>query len=444
MFAETGRVGARQWGVLAMVLAALVIDGIDTQLLALVAPLIMTEWGVDKANFGPAMSAALFGMAIGAGAGGWLGDRLGRKAVLVGATLMFGCGTLAVAFAGSLPMLIALRLVSGLGFGALAPNGAALVSEWLPMRVRPRAMALLSITIPLGGLIGGSAVLTLLPTLGWRGCFMLCGAGTLAMAVAMTLLLPESPGYLAARGRPEDADRLLKRIAGPSAALPAADPARPVIAGSVFTRGNLRLNTGAWLAFFCLQLIAYAFLSWAPVFLTMSGWALADAIRGTLVFNLSAVCASLIAGFLLGRVPFRMVALGGAVGAAASLALLYALVTAAPAPPGAADRLTVFAAIAAVSILVGFGITAIYTLLSFAYPAACRASGIGIGLMTGRAGGIVSALTGGALLALWGDSLTPFFAVLLGAAIAAAVGILILGGRYAGRLRDIAAAAATR
>jgi AAHS family 4-hydroxybenzoate transporter-like MFS transporter len=443
MFAETGRVGARQWGVLAMVLAALVIDGIDTQLLALVAPLIMAEWGVDKASFGPAMSAALFGMAIGAGAGGWLGDRFGRKAVLVGATLLFGGGTIAVGFAGSLPVLIVLRLASGLGFGALAPNGAALVSEWLPMRVRPRAMALLSITIPLGGLIGGSAVLTLLPTLGWRGCFMLCGAGTLAMAAAMVALLPESPGYLMARGRAEAAGRLLKRIAGPGAALPQS-PAPSAAAASVFTRGNLRLNTGAWLAFFCLQLIAYGFLSWAPVFLTMSGWALTDAIRGTLVFNLSAVCASLLAGFLLGRLPFRTVALGGAAGAAVGLVTLYALVNAAPAAPGASGRLAVYAAIAAVSILAGFGITAIYTLLSFAYPAACRASGIGIGLMTGRAGGIVSALTGGALLALWGDSLTPFFAVLLIAAITAATGILVLGRRYAGRLRDIAEAAATR
>jgi AAHS family 4-hydroxybenzoate transporter-like MFS transporter len=438
MFAEPGRVGARQWGVLAMVLAALVIDGIDTQLLALVAPLIMAEWGVDKASFGAAMSAALFGMAIGAGAGGWLGDRLGRKAVLVGATVLFGCGTVAVGVAGSLPVLVALRLASGLGFGALAPNGAALVSEWLPMRVRPRAMALLSITIPLGGLIGGSAVLTLLPALGWRGCFMLCGAGTLAMAAAMLVLLPESPGYLAARGRRDAADRLLKRVAGPGAALPPPDPEGPAVPASVFTRGNLRLNTGAWLAFFCLQLIAYGFLSWAPVFLTMSGWALGDAIRGTLVFNLSAVCASLVAGFLLGRLRFRTVALGGAAGAGTGLVLLHWLVTHA-----ATDKLAIYGAIAVVSILVGFGITAIYTLLSFAYPAACRASGIGIGLMTGRAGGIVSAVTGGALLALWGDDVTPFFAVLLAAAVTAVAGILILGRRYAGPLRSIAAAAAT-
>ena len=154
MFSEQAPIGARQWAVLALVLAALVVDGIDTQLLALVAPLIMGEWGIDKASFGPAMSAALLGMALGAGGGGWLGDRFGRKTVLIGATLLFGLCTFGVGLTHSLWPLIALRLASGLGFGAVAPNGAALVSEWLPGRVRPRAMGLLSITIPMGGLIG--------------------------------------------------------------------------------------------------------------------------------------------------------------------------------------------------------------------------------------------------------------------------------------------------
>ena len=109
MFSEQAPIGVRQWSVLALVLAALVVDGIDTQLLALVAPLIMAEWGIDKASFGPAMSAALFGMALGAGSGGWLGDRLGRKTVLVGATLLFGCATFAVGLAQSLWPLVGCR-----------------------------------------------------------------------------------------------------------------------------------------------------------------------------------------------------------------------------------------------------------------------------------------------------------------------------------------------
>src|SRR6188768_1094170 len=89
MIAQDRPIASRQWIVLLLVLGTLVIDGVDTQLLSLVAPLIMGEWGVDRASFGPAMSAALLGMALGAGAGGWLGDRVGRKTVLVAATLLF-------------------------------------------------------------------------------------------------------------------------------------------------------------------------------------------------------------------------------------------------------------------------------------------------------------------------------------------------------------------
>jgi AAHS family 4-hydroxybenzoate transporter-like MFS transporter len=109
MIAQDGPLARRQWMVLGLVLAALIVDGIDTQLLSLVAPLIMKEWEVDKASVGWAMSAALFGMALGAGAGGGLGDRFGRKTVLVGSALVFGLGTLAVGLVHSLPVLTGLR-----------------------------------------------------------------------------------------------------------------------------------------------------------------------------------------------------------------------------------------------------------------------------------------------------------------------------------------------
>jgi AAHS family 4-hydroxybenzoate transporter-like MFS transporter len=433
MIAEDGPVAWRQWTVLALVLCTLVIDGIDTQLLALVAPLIMGEWGVDKGSFGPAMSAALLGMALGAGSGGWLGDRIGRRTVLIGATLSFGLCTLAVGFTHELLPLIALRLISGLGFGAVAPNGAALVSEWMPTRMRPRAMAFLSITIPMGGLIGGGLVLLLLPLVGWRGCFFTCGMATLVMVAAIAALLPESPGYLAAKGRYSEAEGLVARVTRRAAG---ARTAAPIVTTGVFTHANLRINIGGWLAFFCLQLIAYAFISWAPVLLTMLGWPLPHAIRGSLVFNLSAVCASLAAGWLLGWMRVRTLALIGCLGAIPAIALLYALFVA-HAPFSPTDEWAMLGAIALVSVLAGWGIATIYTLLSFGYPAGCRAGGIGFGLMAGRAGGITSAFAGGALLAIDSAHPLPFFAPLMIAAAVAGLAVILLGPRYAGRLVDL-------
>ncbi len=248
--------------------------------------------------------------------------------------------------------------------------------------------------------------------------------------------LPESPGFLATKGRHAEAARLIERITR----LPAASATRALpAAASVFTRTNLRLNVGGWSAFFCLQLVAYGFLSWAPVFLTMVGWPLSHAIRGTLVFNLSAVSASPIAGWLLGWMRVRTLALLGSIGTIVALALLYALV-ASRAPLTPAHEWATLAAIAAVSHLVGWGITTIYTLLSFGYPVGCRAGGMGFGLMAGRAGGIAIALSGGALLAIEGNSLLPFFAVLTVGGAVAALGVIALGPRYAGRLTDMSSA----
>ena len=103
--------------------------------------------------------------------------------------------------------------------------------------------------------------------------------------------------------------------------------------------------------------------------------------------------------------------------------LLHALLGASP--------VVVFAGIALVSALVGVGIASLYTFAAFAYPPTCRGSGVGITLMAGRAGGILSSFAGGILLSLDGTSTLPFFATLVGSAAFAALSVWSLGARYA-------------
>jgi AAHS family 4-hydroxybenzoate transporter-like MFS transporter len=413
--------------VITLVVMVLVIDGVDIQLLSLVAPVILTEWNIDRATFGPALTAALIGLTLGASTGGWLGDRFGRKTVLVAATLFFGAATIAAGFTTSLWEMAALRLLSGLGFGAVAPNGAALVTEWLPIRIRTKMIPLLSITIPLGGIIGASTVLALLSLYGWRGVFMVCGGVTLLLAAVVAAWLPESPNYLLRKGRPEQAQRLFQRIAGPDFALAGAVADAEAERTSIFTRANLRLNTGAWLAYFMLQMIAYAFIAWAPVFLTVAGWPLEQALTATLVFNFSAIGAAILTGLLLGRFGFRPIILLGCFGSLAGILLIAAALSAREGMLFALSRPLALIATGGVGAFSGAGIAAIYTLLAFVYPISCRASGIGMGLMMGRAGGIAITLIGGALLAADGDNLLPFFAALVVAVFAALAGTWILG-----------------
>lgn len=413
---------------------ALIIDGLDIQLLALVSPLILDQWGIDKASFGPALSAALIGMALGASIGGHLGDRFGRKLILVTSIFVFGTATALASLTENVASMAALRLISGFGFGAAAPNGIALASEWLPAKHRSLASGALSVGTPLGGMLGASTVLMLIPSYGWQGCFVACGVITLVLVIIMVLSLPESPSFLINHGKAGAAVRQLKHIA--SLDIPFEEHAQSsstktrgekIDNASLFARENARTNLGAWLAFFSIQFVAYTFAAWTPVLLTMAQFDLADAVTATVAFNLCAVAAAITASALINQLGSRRLMLLTSIGALLGVLLLGAGVIGhlnAPGEPGYFAIILI--ANGLVGGLTGACIAAIYALLAYAYPVSCRASGVGFGLMMGRAGGIVTTLVSGALLEAHTGSTKPFFAVLAMVSLCAFVGTLII------------------
>lgn len=420
--------------IVALVMLALVIDGLDIQLLSLVAPVILKDWGVDRAAFGPAMAAALIGMAAGASGGGWLGDRYGRKTILVAATFLFGIGTMAASLSHDVATLGILRLVSGLGFGAAAPNGVALATEWLPRRAQSAAVGLLAVATPFGGLIGAGAVLWLLPLHGWQGCFVACGALALLLGIAMIFGLPESPAYLLLKGRGAQAERLVRRAIGEDVTL------HPAIAGDVsgeeraaitlrhivFAREFRRLNIGLWTGYFCVLFLAYAFAAWAPVFLTMSGFLLPQAITVSFAINLAAVTAGTAISFFIVRTGSRRPLLICCIGIVACVCVMAFTLVQAGGKPTPSTLWIMTIAGAGEGGFNGAAISIIYAMLSYAYPAAGRASGVGLGIMIGRLGGVLGAFSGGMLLALDGVSTLPFFAVMAVLALIALIGFLIV------------------
>lgn len=164
-----------QGSIVLAVLVTLVLDGLDIQILSVVAPIILKEWEIGKTTFAPALAAALMGMAIGSPIGGYLGDRVGRKTVLAPSVVFFGAMTMSLALCSDVVSLTVLRFLSGLAFGAATPNGFALATEWLPVRARPRAVGVLTLGVPLGGAIGSGLALLVLPHVGWQGTFLLAG-----------------------------------------------------------------------------------------------------------------------------------------------------------------------------------------------------------------------------------------------------------------------------
>ena len=105
------------------------LDGFDTAAIGYIAPALVSEWAVELPALAPVLTAALFGLSTGAFFAGPLGDRFGRKMVLVGSVFVFGTACLASAFSGDLVQLIIWRFITGLGLGAAMPNAVTGLSQ---------------------------------------------------------------------------------------------------------------------------------------------------------------------------------------------------------------------------------------------------------------------------------------------------------------------------
>lgn len=383
----------------ALVMAALVIDGLDYQLLALVAPLILDEWGVDRGSFGTAMAAALFGMALGAAGGGWLGDRIGRLRALVLSVVLFGCATVAAAQADGVTTLAMLRVLGGVGFGAAGPNAIALVTDWLPARWRTYAVALLAVGTPAGGMVGALLLPVLLPALGWRGVFVALGLLAVALAVVLALVLREAPRADAAADAPRE--RLL-------------------------SRANLRLNAGIGISFAALTAIVYGLNAWMPAFLTDAGFTLEQALRASFAFNACSILGALAAGWLVRAAGSRATLLASTLVTCAALVGFGLVLDHAPPAPGLALRVTLDALAAGVGAFASVAVTTLYAMAALLYQPAIRAGGIGLGMTLGRVGGIGMSFAGGYLLDWAGGSALTLFGVLaVCALIATSAGWLV-------------------
>jgi MFS transporter, putative metabolite:H+ symporter len=179
-------------------------DAFDALSIAYALPVIVPLWKLAPGQIGTLISFGFLGQLIGALIGGSLAERFGRRPVITIAVMWFGLLSFACGFAWSYDSLLVLRLLQGLGLGAEVPVAATYISELARAHSRGRFVLLFELVFPLGLL--GAALLGrwIVPTLGWQYLFFVGGTPAL-LALFMMRNLPESPRWLAARGRGRDA-----------------------------------------------------------------------------------------------------------------------------------------------------------------------------------------------------------------------------------------------
>lgn len=377
---------------------AVVLDGLDSQILGFAIPALIKAWGAARADFAPAVAIGFVGLALGGFIGGPIGDRLGRRFLLIASVFLFGAATAAMALAGGISDIAVCRFISGLGLGAALPAATALIAEYTPSARRSLAVMLGIVCIPVGGFLGGFLAAAVLPQYGWQALFLIGGGLPIVVALLLIVLLPESPRFLLARdGKGPALDRAVGVLGDRTPGAAYVDTHEIQVKRAsfrvLFSREFLRDTLGVWAAFFLCLLPVYVFYSWAPTMLAAAGFDLKASSTGLAIFNLGGILGSIAAAGAMARFGSRPVMLALAAGAALSL-LGMAFVPLRPEQSGMVMTGLFITGL----FLLGLQV-ALYALAANIYPTAVRATGVGATAGVGRLGAILSGYIGAAVIA---------------------------------------------
>lgn len=419
---ETQRIGPLQIRVTALCTLIQILDGYDVNAIGISVPSLTHAWNLPGPAFTTAFLWSSIGIMVGALSAGPIGDRIGRKPLLLGSVAIFGLASLLTAFAGSILVLSVLRFFTGVGIGGAFPGAATLTGDYAPHR-RRALMIMVSFTgAPLGGFLCGQLAGVLLPNFGWQSVFILGGAVPLLMVPALMLWLPESPRFLAAKNRLSPGEAALLQSLD---IMPGQGVAQglDVAAGNpvkmLFGKGYALQTLLMWIIFFCSLMNLFLFVYWLPEVLHLTGMTPAAAARATSFRELGAILAVVYLGTLIDRFgPERALALNYAAG------IVFIALIALVALP--------YAPLIAVIFFAGLTIIGSQTGANAAcgklYPARMRTSGLGWALGIGRLDGIAAPILGGWLLA---RGLPPrqIFLSACGFALVAAIATALLAFR---------------
>jgi len=383
--------------------AVLVLEGFDLGAMAFTLPAIAESWHLKPVAFTAALTAGSIGLFLGSLLCGWLGDRLGRKPVLMGCVGLFGVMSLATALVQDTHWLTAARFITGLGIGGGIPASIALLSDFAPKRRQGALVMAMTCGVQTGNVLVGIVAARLLKPFGWPAVFVVGGIIPLILLPLLAAMLPESPSFLAARAAPQ-----IK-----------AAPDKNLIA-QLFAPEFARFTLLLWLINFLSLLTIYFINSWLPSMLRGMGLPTSIAILAATMFQVGGIAGALGSGPLVTRygtekVVSAMLAMG-----ACWLVLLGATSV-------ATTLLIVFIFGAGIGISAGqLGINALPGAI---YPPPIRNTGAGWSLGIGRLGNIGGPLLGGQLLALGWAPKSMLLAISIPAFLLAAMLLVLAKAR---------------
>jgi putative MFS transporter len=408
-------------------------DAMDVLMLSFLLAPISGEFKLDANQRGLIASATFLGMFLGAAASGRLADRFGRRGVFTSTLVVFSVGSLLSAVSPSFELLLISRVVAGLGLGGELPVASTLVSELSPRIARGRMIVLLESFWAYGTILAGIVALTVVAAYGWRWGFVVGALPALYVAY-LRRALPESPRWLAEKGRSPEADAIVRRVerAGGGALLtlaPAVPPARAgrTRLGELFAPRYARRTVMLWILWFGVVLTYYGIFLWIPSILATRGLSEVRSNEFFFLSTLAQVPGYFSAAWLVERIGRKPTLVAYLVGTAVT-AFLFG-------NSGTGTLAFVWAALLSFFNLGAWGV--VYTYSPELYPTAVRATGAGVAAAVGRVGGIIGPYITPVLVTAIAVSGT--FAVFMVLLLITAAAVALLGEETRGRsLEEIA------
>lgn len=420
----------------AVIATAWLADQVDVALLAFLLGSLVVAFHLSPVQAGELAAMTFAGQLVGNLAAGAASDRFGRRVVFQVTMVLWGLASFAAAASWSITSLMVFRFLIGVGVGGEAPVAQAMVCEIVPAAVRGKYIAIMEGFWAVGYVVSGVISYFVLPHLGWRGVFVVVGLFSVVVFLARRTL-PESPRWLADRGRHAEAEQTMSAIEAEvmqrhGAPLPAPrmlpeDIAVHATSGlaTVFSPEYATRTIMAGGLWFFALIGFFGLSSWLAILLHAHGFSLIGSVGFLTLITLGGIPGFIAAAVLLELVGRKPTTAGFLLLSAAS-AYVYG-------HAGSEQALLIDGFIMQFFL---FGMwSCLYAYTPELYPTRARASGAGFASAVGRVGAILGPMILPLVVTRAGQGAA--FALGAGSFAIAAVLVLALGVETRGRRLEL-------
>ncbi len=412
-------------------------DAYTVLAIAFSMPQLVSEWKLAPADVGMIISAGYVGQLLGAILFGSLAEKIGRLRTLLFTIVLFVSMDVFCLFAWSGASMMAFRFLQGVGTGGEVPVAGAYINEFIGAGKRGRFFLLYEVIFPVGLMFAGMVGFFLVPLYGWRAMFVV-GLVPAALTIPLRWFMPESPRWLASRGRFAEADAVVAMLEEDAQRRGAVLPppvVRPLDASAsapsdwreLFKGIYLKRTLAIWAMWVCAYMVNNGLVTWLPtLYKQVFHLPLQTSLAYGWITSGVGVAASIVCALAIdkvGRKPWY---------AAAFLAAPIPLLTLAWLGASTAVEVLTLATMAyAILQTIAFSL---YLYSAELYPTRLRAVGTGIGSAWLRAGSSIGPMLVGWIVGDFG--IRYVFAAFAAVALAGGVVTMLFATETRGRVLE--------